>query len=383
MKVIIYASQLAALTGRNYFVPRQQVMAQMLKRLHPKVFEQAEQRSVVSIPSSKARLENAKLDVGLHVSSTTSLDAKRRVNTTLQQSLASKLESQDVAKLEASLKQLRRFSTEARPSSLAEQAQYDAIQAKQQAEQAQQALAETTALVDQHFAAKLGSNFRKEVEPDKIRTLDAKLCKFVKQEIAEPTTKLNLDDLHDIMQTIRVQDSKPLQSSLRQVVACSRGQVGEDAAIKLYEGIKRSKVTHNNAHLFRKHLGTTSFVSFVPQGKLAQDIQVVLVGKVDGFCDGKLVEVKNRQRRFFDSIPTYEKVQLLAYMFLTDTLEADHVECLDQQVKTRKVRFEPQEFEQITLDALHQARLFAELVHDSLQQDALIAWMVDNHKSID
>ena len=381
MKVIIYASQLAALTGRNYFVPKQQVMAQMLKRLHPKVFEQAQERSVVSIPSSKARLENAKLDVGLHVSSTTSLDAKQRLDTTLQQSLASKLESQDVGKLEASLKQpLRQISTEARPSSLAEQAQYDAMQAKQQAEQARQALAETTALVDQHFAAKLGSNFRKEVEPDKIRELDAKLCEFVKQEIAEPTTKLNLDDLHEIMQTIRVQDSKPLQSSLRQVVACSRGQVGEDAAIKLYEGIKRSKVTHNNAHLFRKHLGTTSFV---PQGKLAQDIQVVLVGKVDGFCDGKLVEVKNRQKRFFDSIPTYEKVQLLAYMFLTDTLEADHVECLDQQVKTRKVEFEPQEFEQITLDALHQARLFAELVHDSLQQDALIAWMVDNHKSID
>lgn len=373
MKVIIYASQLAALTGRNYFVPKQQAMAQMLKRLHPKVFEQAEQRKVVVIPSSKARLESAKLDVALHVSSSSSRDAKRRLDATLQQSLASKLASQDLSKLETTLKQV----LDAKPSSLAEQAKQ---QAEQQAKQAGQCLAETTTLVDKHFEARLGPNFRKEIEPDKVRELDAKLSKFVKQELAEPTTKLNTEKLHEIIQSILVKDSITLRSSLRQVVATSRGQVGEDAAIKLYEGIKRSKVTHNNAHLFTKHLGTTSFVL---QGKLAQDIQVVLVGKVDGFCDGKLVEVKNRQKRFFNTIPTYEKVQLLAYMFLTDTTEADHVECLDQQVKTRKVEFDPQEFEQITLDALHQAKLFAELVHDSLQQDALIAWMVDNHKSID
>ena len=375
MKVTVYASQLAALTGRNYFVPTQQVMASMLKRMHPKVFEQAQHRNAKSIPSSKARLASANLDVGLHVSSTSSSEASQRVTSTLGQNVVSCLDKKAVQALEQTFKQtLRQLSTKAsRASSLDEQTLH-----AQQAQQ--QALKETTVFVDQHFSALLGPNFRQDTDANKLRELDAKLSHFVKHELTEPTTKLNVENLQEIMQTIRVQDSKPLQSSLRQVVACSRGQFGEDAAIKLYEGIKRSKVTHNNAHLLRKHLGTTSFV---PQGKLAQDIQVVLVGKIDGFCDGKLVEVKNRQKRFFDSIPTYEKVQLLAYMFLTDTLEADHVECLDQQVKTRKVEFEPQEFEQITLDALHQARLFAELVHDSLQQDALIAWMVDNHKSID
>ena len=111
-------------------------------------------------------------------------------------------------------------------------------------------------------------------------------------------------------------------------------------------------------------------------------VQVVLVGKVDGFCDGKVVEVKNRQKRFFTQIPAYEKVQLLAYMFLTGTLEAEHVECFDQQLKSRRVEFDQEEFQQITQCALDQAKVFAELVHDVLKQDALLTWMVDNHKTI-
>jgi|688.fasta_scaffold40711_5 hypothetical protein len=368
MKVIVYASQLAALTGRNYFVPKQQVMASMLKRMHPKVFEKAQHRNAKSIPSSKARLESANIDVGLHVSSTSSREASTRVWSTLDQSLVSCLDTKAVQALEQTFKQtLRQLSTTAsHASSLDEQT----LQAHAQQAQ-QQAFKETTAFVDQHFSALLGPNFRQAVEPQKLSELDAQLSQFVKQELAEPLSKLNVDNLQEIMQTIRIKDSKPLQSSLRQVVATSRGQVGEDAAIKLYENIKRTKVKHNNAQLFTKHLGTTD------------NIQVVLVGKVDGFCDGKLVEVKNRQKRFFPKIPLYERVQLLAYMFLTDTLEADHVECLDQQIKSRKVDFDQEEFQQITQDALHQAKLFAELVHDSAQQDALITWMVDNHKSID
>ena len=54
---------------------------------------------------------------------------------------------------------------------------------------------------------------------------------------------------------------------------------------------------------------------------------VILQGKIDGMLDNDtVVESKNRARRLFYKIPAYEKVQLEAYMFLTETEKALHIE---------------------------------------------------------
>ena len=42
----------------------------------------------------------------------------------------------------------------------------------------------------------------------------------------------------------------------------------------------------------------------------------IIGGRVDGFKDGKLVEIKNRRNRLFNSVPNYERVQLECYMRL-------------------------------------------------------------------
>ena len=48
-----------------------------------------------------------------------------------------------------------------------------------------------------------------------------------------------------------------------------------------------------------------------------------------------IVETKNRTKRLFHRIPNYEKVQLEAYMFLTEMDKAIHIECYnDEQNKT-------------------------------------------------
>lgn len=350
MKVVVYASQLAGLVGRNYYAPQQQVLASMLKRLHPDVFAQAEQRTA-KIASSKEQLKQANLDVDLHVKASTSREANQLLQATLKQSLAKPLDKKTKQVLTKALNdtlQVRHSST----------------------------LAEQVEQVERCVEARLGPNFRKELATTKLQDLDVKLLGFLKDESA--TTKLSLPKFEEIIQGVCVQDSKALSSSLRQVVNTSRGIDGEDPSIKLYESIKRTRVTQNNAQLFSKRLGTTTFVL----DDTTVQVQVVLVGKVDGFCDGKVVEVKNRQKRFFTQIPAYEKVQLLAYMFLTNTLEAEHVECFDQQLKSRRVEFDQEEFQQITQCALEQAKVFAELVHDVLKQDALLTWMVDNHKTI-
>ena len=56
-------------------------------------------------------------------------------------------------------------------------------------------------------------------------------------------------------------------------------------------------------------------------------IDVKLVGMVDGRdSDGNVVEAKHRRNRLFGRVPEYERVQVMAYMFLTDTTRARLVE---------------------------------------------------------
>jgi len=73
----------------------------------------------------------------------------------------------------------------------------------------------------------------------------------------------------------------------------------------------------NNAETFRLRCGTTS--SGVSWG---------IVGKVDGFSEGRLVEVKSRKKYLFNTIRDYERVQLEIYMRMTNVSEATLVENL-------------------------------------------------------
>ena len=55
--------------------------------------------------------------------------------------------------------------------------------------------------------------------------------------------------------------------------------------------------------------------------------KIILQGKIDGMINNDtVVESKNRSRRLFYKIPDYEKVQLEAYLYLTQTKKALHIE---------------------------------------------------------
>ena len=78
--------------------------------------------------------------------------------------------------------------------------------------------------------------------------------------------------------------------------------------------VKRLDLQDNNNHTF--HLGC---------GEVGK-VKWGLVGKVDGFSGGRLVEVKNRKNKLFGRVPNYEKVQLQIYMKMVGVEEATLVE---------------------------------------------------------
>jgi hypothetical protein len=72
-----------------------------------------------------------------------------------------------------------------------------------------------------------------------------------------------------------------------------------------------------------------------------QNSSIVLGGKIDGLTDdGNLVELKNRQYRFFSKIPEYELVQVHAYMYLLDKTECTLVQCFKKEFRKDQVYFD-------------------------------------------
>lgn len=97
-------------------------------------------------------------------------------------------------------------------------------------------------------------------------------------------------------------------------LARSFGVVQEDRVVKSL------KIEGNNSETFRLQGGST--LCGVKWG---------IVGKVDGFSGGRLVEVKTRKKYLFNAVRDYERVQLEIYMRMTGVHEATLIENLTDE----------------------------------------------------
>jgi len=92
----------------------------------------------------------------------------------------------------------------------------------------------------------------------------------------------------------------------------------ENEAIKHYEVKEKETVRDNNDKFYKLTLGT-----------LDDNIDVIVGGRIDGLNDkGRVVEVKNRMKRFFNPLPKYDIAQLQTYLQILDCPEGELVEHL-------------------------------------------------------
>lgn len=85
--------------------------------------------------------------------------------------------------------------------------------------------------------------------------------------------------------------------------------------------VQALKVEGNNQEFYRKDFGS-----------------FVLGGRVDGFVDGKLVEIKNRTNRLFGCVPEYERVQVECYMRLLGIDGCALIERLDEEQQSHHLQ---------------------------------------------
>jgi hypothetical protein len=113
-----------------------------------------------------------------------------------------------------------------------------------------------------------------------------------------------------------------------------------------------------------------------------------LEGNIDGMRAGKLVEIKYRTTQLLDDVPMHDKIQLHAYMFLTEQPSAILIQCIQPEENVlftdqREVCFEPAFWQDLLrrlarcvelLQQLHNqplAREFFALLSDEARADVL------------
>lgn len=105
----------------------------------------------------------------------------------------------------------------------------------------------------------------------------------------------------------------------------SFGARQEAPALQHYEQEQRVVVRERNLVFSKKQLATLG------------GFDVFVGGKIDGRADGKVLEVKNRIKRFMTPLPPYDVAQLQTYLFILGATEGELVEHLRGDAASSKL----------------------------------------------
>jgi DNA polymerase III epsilon subunit-like protein len=136
----------------------------------------------------------------------------------------------------------------------------------------------------------------------------------------EGRVKLNTDVKREIKEKVRTTStignaSFRVEEIVRDVVRTK----DEEVLKEVRSEVKRALGTHEETKVVKENgITSNNNDTYYLYGGPVASLKWGFVGKIDGFLpDGRLVEIKNRTKRIFTSIPTYERMQLEVYMRMT------------------------------------------------------------------
>ena len=151
-------------------------------------------------------------------------------------------------------------------------------------------------------------------------------------------------------------DATAVSERVRKEVFCAHGIREEAAALR---GVGGGEGVLEDTTFKKRVIGT------LPDGTVVE-----VGGRLDGYTeDGKVVEVKNRVGGLAFKIPDYEVPQVLAYMFVTESDAALHVERISlsdgsSYSCTHEKKWDEAEWEAVRTKLLAAAAYVRELVAD-------------------
>lgn len=137
------------------------------------------------------------------------------------------------------------------------------------------------------------------------------------ENISEERSKQKIDEVIVAMPVL----SKCLEGNIKQDVQMRRGNIKENRNLDKTQILRNIVIGERNSKMYNRVIYKNKDLNY----------EIVLRGKVDGMNDEYVVETKNRTKRLFHMIPGYEKVQLTAYMFMTNKAKSLHIECYNDE----------------------------------------------------
>jgi hypothetical protein len=138
--------------------------------------------------------------------------------------------------------------------------------------------------------------------------------------------------------TLRKVSTAQDQSVLRDFVNTSRGRKHEPITFENLKQTRPSTKFESDATRYQRSIQIPESV-----------IEYIIAGYVDGVdtTNNRIIEIKNRQRRFLNFVPLYEQVQCQAYLFLTGVDVCEHTESFRGELKSTTLRYEPAFWKQV------------------------------------
>lgn len=168
---------------------------------------------------------------------------------------------------------------------------------------------------------------------DDILTKTVNREKHTTDALGNAHLKKSIEDAASHTSTERVSASE-LQRALEGEVACRMGSKLESAAINIYE-------EHNKVAVDQMQTGYKS-------STLVTDLdnKYIIYGRTDGIDDDTIIETKNRKNRFL-GVPLYEKVQIHAYMYITNKKKGKLLENFNGDQREHIVVFDSDFWEEV------------------------------------
>jgi hypothetical protein len=166
-----------------------------------------------------------------------------------------------------------------------------------------------------------------------------------------------------------------LEKAEKSIISQKQRVYGQEKEKLIIESRLVGPIEDNNTSFYKIVLGE-------------QPIRWGVGGRIDGFRNGQLIEIKNRKNKFFNPLPIYDFIQVQTYMHILNLQQAVVIQCLveedgrikrDEQTIDRDHHFWETEV-QPYLDLFVKSLYF--FVHQKLVQDQLFAASSDRDKSL-
>jgi len=178
------------------------------------------------------------------------------------------------------------------------------------------------------FSSTIG--FVKENDKEIIEKIASKNNIDITQELKSCSKTTNLNDFALIKKNIlskvdnlNESEKKEIIKSIDNVTNTKFGIKNETDVTKLYESMTNSIIIKDNRY-HKKVIYSTQFLN------------IMIGGKIDGINNSNscIIEVKNRVKTLFFTLRDYEKVQIMCYMNLFESLKGHLVEALKKKTNT-------------------------------------------------